>query len=301
MDAAQKKDDEHCRAGTVSELDMYATSSRAMYSYSRARPSRQPKPERADDAPIMEVEAVSATCGEARPWRIVYAHRMARVFAWFMAVLWAYVFWNLGKAGAPFLVYLSNWMYIVNALFYTAVVAGEDFRIAKRLALFACPVLLSCDILWSVYTIGLVVYGASCFSGSGMSTFYFALYAFCQGYGHLSPLLLLCFYAAVMLRRSIDEWAALLARGLFWPMPRRVAAVATFGLVLAWLLFPGLPCLVYSFVMKPLVVYGLTMSTWQLMLVLTYSVTAHAAFATLVIVQILRRVSTLRRVVGKNN
>ncbi|MCK9357056.1 MAG: hypothetical protein M0R22_07955 [Dehalococcoidia bacterium] len=195
---------------------------------------------------------------------------MPKIYAWFLAVLLTYVLWALITHGAPFLVYLSNWLYVVNTFFFAGVVIAENSYVVRRATLLASLPLLGCDIMWAVYTVGLAVFGASCFTNTQSSTFFRYVFSFAQAYGHFTPLIILCLYVAVHLSEAARTWARLLDRIV--PPDRIGAAVVVFAATFTWLLVPTLPCIVYSYVTDPLVIYGLSVSLVQISYTLIYSV-----------------------------
>ncbi|MFA5039961.1 MAG: hypothetical protein WC732_09840 [Candidatus Omnitrophota bacterium] len=216
-----------------------------------------------------------------------------RVYAWFLMVLLAHVLWSLTVQGGPFLIYLSNWLYIANALFYIAVVAGESIPQMQRVAVFACYPLLSCDILWTVYSIGLAIYGASCFGNTQQSTFFYYVFSFCQAYGHVSPLLLVCLFAIAFFEHAAAEWARVFDV-LIMRSSAPVAALTGFAIAVAWYVVPALPCLVYSYVMDPLVVYGISVTFVQLTIILVVSFMTEVVVGSIALWHILIHHSRLR-------
>jgi hypothetical protein len=211
------------------------------------------------------------------------------VFAVAFAAAQTLTLWWLIHFGAYHLVYLSNWMVIFNNLFYLAVIASQMLRWADRASLLGGPLLLSCDILWSIYTLGLALFGATCFKNSQRSTLYYGAYAVCVAYNHFSPLILIIVFMYYRFRDSVSEWADILERTIGGGDRRSVlhAGVCAFIGTIVWLVVPALPCLIYSAIIDPLGVYGITITLDQLNGILLVAVCAHAVVATICLYYIL--------------
>ena len=226
----------------------------------------------------------NGTADALRPW-------VVPVYAWALAVLLTHVIWSLATNGAPFLVYLSNWLYIANALFYAAVVLGSVVPAVRRIALLTAPVMIATDIVWATYSLGLAVYGAACFGNTQSSTLFYYVFSAAQAYGHFSPLVFFALYAAAEGQAIVWTWAALL-RGIL-PAGRVARACVVFVATLAWFAVPALPCIVYSYATDPLVVYGLTITLKQVALILVYAVSAEVLVALLIWLVVLGEAANL--------
>jgi hypothetical protein len=189
--------------------------------------------------------------------------------------------WNLYYDGESHLLYLSNWMVVFNVLFYVAVAASETLPGFDRIALLGNPLLLSSNILWLIYTLGLVFFGASCFAYDDDGVFGYIVFAACALYNHASPFALSVLYTVYRFEDSVRAWAVVIDSTIgTWDHTTvgRARTCAFFG-TLAWLAVPALPCVVYSSLIDPLGVYGLSISRGQLGGIIMFSVCAHAVAA----------------------
>ena len=199
------------------------------------------------------------------------------VFAVTLVAALSLSMWWLAYFPAYYLVYLSNWMMIFNELFGVAVVASQRFEWADRAALLSAPLLLSSDILWAIYTLGLALFGAACFKNAQQATFAYYSYAACTIYNHFAPLILLIYFVTVRFGDSVSAWT----RTLSWVFGTGIhTRICAFAGTLLWLLAPAVPCLAYSSITNPLDVYGITITLDQINGILAFAICVHAVVAT---------------------
>jgi hypothetical protein len=197
--------------------------------------------------------------------------------------------WSLIYDGASYLIYLSNWMITFNIMFYIAVAGSEQLFGLDIVSLLAAPMLLSSDILWVIHTLGLVLFGADCFKNTEGSTLAYIIYGVSAAYNHISPLIYLLLFVFYRFRDVVCIWVGMInfVLGREDQKTDAHARVCAFFGVFVWLAVPSLPCLVYSCIINPLSVYGLSMTQSQLNGIIMFSVCAHSVTAMIFLYYIL--------------